>query len=262
MSRIEKRNESIDRAITAILVGSPLIILGGVLIFRPDRPQRIAEPVSVNSVQGLSSPTPESRGDIQPTPVSTPIPRVTVEEILQSHPNITTEYKNKVANIGDREVMSSLRLYVEDGARARRRNLFIQVMGLREGSMLEIQSYSFWEEFLGFETSEKGRIQNVEAYKVGDVVTVEDWSEPPGIFLRRSPTATINQAIDPFTFNRDSLFIAEGPELLIDERTKEAWEMFKVDQVKLHGGTWFYTGYHEGGWIWSGWFGGKHHIQP
>ncbi|MBI2019994.1 hypothetical protein HYS94_01070 [Candidatus Daviesbacteria bacterium] len=261
MSKIERRNEFIDRAIgLGIIVGAPLIVLGGVLIFRPERSQGTLEPISANSVKGLS-PTPESTRSIQ-EPTVTPIPRITVEEILQSTPNIIAEYKSQVGNLSDQEVFGSLRLYVEDGARVRRRNLFTQVMGLREGSLLEVQSYNFWKEFLGFETSEKGRTQNVDEYKVGDVVTVEDWSSPPGIFLRRMPCYPIDQAIDPFTFNGDNLYIAEGPQLCIDEKNKEVWEMYKVDQVHLRGGSWFYRGYHEGGWIWRGWFGGKHHIQP
>lgn len=164
-----------------------------------------------DSNPSLPQPNPESRLSLRATPTPIPRPRISLEQVLKQNPTITSEFKSKVADISDGDIIENLKLYIEDGAKFRRRVVFAQEVGLGEGSFLDIASHHFLKDFLGFETSEESLLKNVEEYNLGDIVVVDDYSRPPGIILRRTPDLRIIDPNNPFTYHGDSLRIVDGP---------------------------------------------------
>lgn len=201
----------------------------------------------------------EDGKSIQPVPpIPTPQQRSLVDQILWANPTIIGEFKSKVADIDGADIFRSLELYVNEGAKLRRQVLYGQITGKSEGKLEE--AYDFWKNLLGYEVFEKGIKIAVEEHKVGDIVIVEDYVPPKGIFLRKDPSLRYDPGRDPFTYQGDNLRIGRGPVDLIDEQRREAWRMWNVEQVGWYGRTsgWQPTRRHQGGWIWQEWLGPKH----
>lgn len=163
-------------------------------------------------------------------------------------------------HLEDREDMQGLKLYTEDGARFRRKVLFAQISGSPDGNM-DIASYNHWKSFLGYEVFKRGIIKVVEGHQVGDIVIVEDYVPPKGIFLRKSPSLRFDSGKDPYTYQGDTLRIVGGPQDLIDKQRREAWRMWRVQRMRWNGRTLGWQPTKEDaavGWIWQEWLGPKH----
>ncbi len=175
--------------------------------------------------------------------------RLTLEKLLTQKPNLLSEFGQQIGGT-DQDFAQTFDLFVNNGATFKSKVLYVQMVRLGEGDIKVIQSYDFWKNTLGFETSADGKVKKVEELRRRDIVRVDDFGKPLGIFFRETADGPLDPSAD-FTYNGDFLTILEGSQIAVDHNREVAKKMFKVEQVRFYPGSgWLSREYYSaGGWI-------------
>lgn len=175
-----------------------------------------------------------------------------------THPELLSTDHDGYAMEDDVELRINFLKYFLNGEAFRKRIAYCYAKDFRAEAEILKAKYDFLRNVFGNrEYSINGQLKNVQTYKKGDVVEIDDYESPknPGILLRQGPTLEKN--FDwPTVKNLETIQVLGGPVTVIDEDNLEGIEMYKVVVGRVAQGREFVPDRKKRqGWISAEWLG-------
>lgn len=158
---------------------------------------------------------------------------------------------------------TSVQEYIFNGVGFRKKLAYAEATGHQaEAQFLWVEYQMLKQKFGDTEFTVDGQPKEVQEYKLGDVLKIDDYEgyERQGIFLRETPTLEIDPNRSSIG-NGSKVKILEGPVVILDDVRAQGTKMWKVGVGNVSGGR-IFVGYdRESGWVSEEWFGNKIELQ-